>query len=101
MDVIQTRLPPKRSSAQPESGITAASASRYAVDTHCTLVIGVPKSRASVSSATFTAVVSRLDKMLPNTTVPATIQVARSTGSVAVGRGIVPPYTRSAGVLRL
>ena len=66
--VIHTRLAPNRSAAQPVSGITTASASRYAVLTHWIVATVVWNSRPSVSSATLTIVVSRIAGTAPTST---------------------------------
>ena len=70
-EAIHIRLAPKRSTAHPVRGMVMASASRYPVDTHCTVESGARKSRAKVGMATLTMVVSRIDMMLPSTTTRA------------------------------
>jgi hypothetical protein len=74
--VIQTRRGPKRSAAQPVSGMTVARASRYAVATHWIVESGAWRSRPSVCSATLTIVVSRIDIIAPTMTTTATRRVS-------------------------
>jgi hypothetical protein len=71
-EIIHIRSAPKRSDAQPVSGITVASASRYPVETHWIVSSGAESSRDSVSRATLTIVVSRIDMTTPTTTTAAT-----------------------------
>jgi uncharacterized membrane protein len=71
-EIIQMRLAPKRSDAQPVSGITVASASRYPVATHWIVSSDAESLRDSVSRATLTIVVSRIDMTTPTTTTTAT-----------------------------
>ena len=72
-------MEPKRSVIQPESGITAASDSRYPVETHWIVLRGACRSLERVSSATLTIVVSRTAMISPRTATPATTSVGRSS----------------------
>src|SRR3954452_17945316 len=62
---------PKRRAAQPVSGMTAASESKYPVSTHWIEASDEFRSRLSVASATLTIVVSRMDMIEPSTTTEA------------------------------
>ena len=73
---MNTRRVPKRSTAQPASGITAAIASRYAVETHWIADSRASNSSPSRSIATLTIVESRIVITAPQTTTAA----AASTG---------------------
>ena len=65
---MNTRRVPKRSTAQPASGITAASASRYAVETHWIVDSRESNATASRSIATLTIVESRIVITAPQIT---------------------------------
>ena len=80
-DVRYTRFAPKRREAQPVSGITVASDSRYPVITHWMSASGLWRRLWSVSSATLTIVVSRIDMIEPSTITTATRQ---TKGSIRV-----------------
>jgi hypothetical protein len=86
----QTFLGPKRRAAQPLTGITAASDSRYPVTTHWIVATLSWKSLESVSSATLTIVVSSTDMIEPSTTTGASRQRngSRRLGA-AGGRAVV------------
>src|SRR4029079_14927911 len=62
------------------SGMVVTSPSRYAVATHWTLESEALKSRARLSRATLTIVVSTLDRIPPSVTTPAIVQVLLSMG---------------------
>ena len=76
-DASQTRFAPKRSLAQPVSGITLANASRYAVETHWIVGIDAWNSRPSVGIATLTIVASRMVMIVPRTTTAASRKMSR------------------------
>jgi hypothetical protein len=80
-DSIQMRLLPKRSTDQPVSGMTMASARRYAVDTHWMFDRPAWKSRPSVSIATLTIVASSWTATAPTRTIPASFSRAGSRRS--------------------
>ena len=75
IEAIQVRFEPNRSVSQPERGITAASESRYPVETHWMLLSGECNSRERVSSATLTIVVSSTAMISPSVATPATTSV--------------------------
>ncbi len=88
-DVIHINLAPKRSTAQPVTGMTTAKASRYPVVTHWMVETDTWKSRARVSSATATIVVSRMAMIDPSTMTVETRRISGvSTESVVVLRDI-------------
>src|SRR3954469_9881277 len=76
---------PKRSTAQPANGITAESASRYAVDAHWIVVSGASKTTPSRSIAMLTIVVSRIVITAPSTTTPATARTGRPSSRTLRG----------------
>ena len=76
-DVIHINFVPKRSTAQPVTGMTTAKASRYPVVTHWMVETDTWKSRASVSRATATIVVSRIAMIDPST---MTVETRRISG---------------------
>ncbi len=63
------------------------------METHWIVLSGASSSRDSVSSATLTIVVSRIDMITPTTTTAATIQTSRPSGSSAADRGAGIPFT--------
>ena len=81
--VMYRRLVPKRSAAQPVTGMTVAKARVYAVIVHATVAYEVSKSSAKVVSATLTTVTSRIDMMAPSTTTEAILRTAPSSLSDA------------------
>jgi len=84
--VIHTLLVPNLLLAHPDSGMTMPSASRYPVITHWAADSEACRSRLSVSSATFTIVVSRIAMICPQiTTRPVTITARSSAGAAAGG----------------
>lgn len=97
-EVTHTGLAPNRSIAQPVTGIATPTASRYPVTTHWTVDSGAPSSRLSVSSATFTIVVSSNTMMAPAITTRPVMMTLRSSfpGTTAgaadrVGTLMIPP----------
>ena len=107
---------PKRSAAQPVSGMTVASARVYAVTVHATVEYGSGFSGLSaktiwkVGRAMLTTVMSRIDMIAPSTTTPAILSTAASmvagysgwaggpaddvTDDVALGVALVWPRVR-------
>ena len=86
-EIIHIRFAPNRSTIQPDSGMTMANASRYPVVTHWIVANDVWKSRLSVSMATLTIVVSRIDIIVPRIT---TNESRRRTGSFS-GLSLIGP----------
>jgi hypothetical protein len=88
---IHIGLAPKRSIAQPVAGMTIASASRYAVETHWIVASEVWKSRERVSIATLTMVASRPTMTAPSMTASASLTSSggsRSSAASAAGAGM-------------
>src|SRR4051812_9938310 len=83
--VMNTRRAPKRSTAQPVNGITAESASRYAVEAHWIVVSGASKTTPSRSIAMLTIVVSRIVITAPSTTTPAAARTGRPSSRTLRG----------------
>ena len=81
---MNTRRVPKRSTAQPASGIADASASRYAVETHWIVDSRASKTTASRSIATLTIVESRIVITAPQTTTAAAASTGRPSSRITV-----------------
>src|SRR5665811_790472 len=75
----RSRLVPKRSAAQPVSGMTVASASVYPVIVQATVAYVALNSAWKVGSATLTTVMSRIDMIAPSTTTPAIFNTPESS----------------------
>ncbi len=69
---MYVRRAPIRLIAQPAVGMTAASASVYAVAVHWMVSSGAPKDSESRRSATLTIVMSSTDMTVPRTTTATT-----------------------------
>lgn len=97
----QTFRESKRSTAQPETGTTVARARRYAVLTHCRLVVEAPRSWPRVCRAMETIVLSRSGARAPRTRMPASLRTAGSRRSEewTVVSGMVVPLRDVASLI--